>query len=188
MMPAALVADLHLLSALSGRAQDLEGLVRGMSGDLKVAIPSAIGLSLTVRISGQDVTLTTLEDHVGCVRASIHFPLGTASVNEGSCIVFYAATPGAFVDLAADLGWTTGLSEQIILLDQHLHVPAEGSAMTGLREFSTMNQAIGMLIGRGNSAESARAELERYAESRCTTVQMIAADFIHEIRAGGPMS
>jgi len=187
-MPAALVADLHLLSALSGRTEDLECLVRGIFGDLKAAIPSAIGLSLTVRISGQDVTLTTLDDRVGCVRASVHFPLGTASVSEGSCMVFYAATPGAFVDLAADLGWATGLSQRIILLDQHLQVPAEGSVVTGLREFSTTNQAIGMLIGRGSSPESARAELERYAESRSTTVQMIAAEVIHGIRTGGPMS
>ena len=185
MMPSALEADLHLLSALSGQGEDIQDLLRAMFGDLKAAIPSAIGLSLTVRVSGQDVTVTTLNDP-GLVAASILFPLG--SPDEGTCIVFYAAIPGAFVDLAADLGWTTGLSQQIILLDQHLLPPVDGSAVTGLRELSTINQAIGMLIGRGNSPESAWAELERHAERRGTTVQLVANEVIHGNRTGRPDS
>ena len=60
--------------------------------------------------------------------------------------------------------------------------------MTGLRELSTINQAIGMLIGRGNSPESARAELERHAERRSTTVQLVATEVIHGNRTGRPDS
>jgi hypothetical protein len=183
---AALEADLHLLSALSGHDDDIEGLLRAMVADLKAAVPSAIGLSLTVHVSGQDVTLTTLEDeNTRPIGASILVPLGaTAAPSEGTCIVLYAAAPGAFVDLAADLGWATGLTAEMILLDQHLLLPVEGSAVTGLRELSTINQAIGMLIEQGNSPESARTELERRAECRGTTVDTAAAEIISAMRAG----
>ena len=113
------------------------------------------------------------------------FPLDVA-VDEGTCIVFYAVTSGAFVDLAADLRWATGLPAQAILLDQHLHPPDICSAVTGLRELSIVNQAVGMLIERGGTAESALAELERHAESRATAVQLVAGEVIQRIRSGGP--
>jgi hypothetical protein len=184
MISAALEADLRLLSALSGQDEDIEDLLRGMFGELTVAIPSAVGMSLTVHLGGQDVTLTALPGNVGRIGASILFPLGPAPVNEGTCMVFYAATPGAFVDLAADLGWATGLSQQAILLDQHLLPPDDGSAVTGLRELSIINQAIGMLIERGETPEAARAELERLAECGGSTVQLVAAEVMHGIRSG----
>jgi hypothetical protein len=187
MLPAALEADLQLLSALSGRGDDIEALLRGMFDDLKAAIPSAKGLSLTVRVSGQDVTVTTLDDdNLSPVGASILFPLGMEEIdNEGTCIVFYAANPGAFVDLAADLGWTTGLPPRAILLDQHLLLPIAGSAVTGLRELSTINQAIGMLIERGYSPGSARIELERNAELLSVTVHSAASAVIQSVRTSG---
>jgi hypothetical protein len=189
-MSAALVADLHLLSALSGLDDDIEGLLRGMVDDLKAAVPSAIGLSLTVHVSGQDVTLTTLDDdNSRSVGASILVPLGAAAApSDGTCIVFYAETPGAFVDLSADLAWTTGLPAEMILLDQHLLLPVDGSAVTGLRELSTINQAIGMLIEQGGTPESARLELERLAESRGTTTDSAAAEIISAVRSGRPVA
>jgi hypothetical protein len=188
MLPAALEADLQLLSALSGRGEDIEQLLQAMFHDLKAAIPSAKGMSLTVRVSGQDVTVTTLDDdEISPIGASILFPLGPEEPeNQNTCIVFYAATPGAFVDLAADLGWTTGLPPQTILLDQHLLLPVSGSAVTGLRELSTVNQAIGMLIERGYSPVSARIELERSAEELATTVSSAALVVIGSVRSGGP--
>jgi hypothetical protein len=188
-MSAALEADLHLLSALSGLDDDIEGLLRGMVVDLKSAVPSAIGLSLTVHVSGQDVTLTTLDDDDNrSVGASILVPLGAAAApSDGTCVVFYAETPGAFVDLSADLGWTTGLPAGMILLDQHLLLPVEGSAMTGLRELSAINQAIGMLIEQGSTPESARTELDRLAESLGTTVSSAAAEIVSALRSGRPV-
>jgi hypothetical protein len=188
-MPAALEADLRLLSALSGLDDDIEGLLRGMVVDLKAAVPSAIGLSLTVHVSGQDVTLTTLDDDDSrSVGASILVPLGAAAApSDGSCIVFYAERPGAFVDLSADLGWTTGLPAGTILLDQHLVLPVEGSAVTGLRELSAVNQAIGMLIEQGATHESARSELDRLAERFGTTVNSAAAEIISAVRSGRPV-
>jgi hypothetical protein len=189
-MSAALEADLHLLSEMSGLDNDIEGLLRGMVDDLKAAVPSAIGLSLTVHVSGQDVTLTTLDDeNNGSVRASILVPLGAAAApSDGTCIVFYAETPGAFVDLSADLGWTTGLPAGMILLDQHLLLPVEGSAVTGLRELSRINQAIGILIEQGSTPESARSELDRVAESRCSTTDSAAAEIISAVGSGRPVA
>jgi hypothetical protein len=188
-MSAALQADLQLLSALSGLDDDIESMLRVMVCDLKAAVPSAIGLSLTVHMSGQDVTLTSLQaDDGSTVGASILVPLdGSATPSKGTCIVFYAATPGAFVDLSADLGWATGLSAQLVLLDQHLLPPVDGSALTGLREFSTVNQAVGMLVELGDSPESARMALNRRAECRGTTVNAAAAEVLSAMTSGRPV-
>ena len=76
----------------------------------------------------------------------------------------------------------------MILLDQHLLLPVEGSAVTGLRELSTINQAIGMLIEQGSTPESARLELDRVAESRGTTTDSAAAEIISAVRSGRPVA
>jgi hypothetical protein len=76
--------------------------------------------------------------------------------------VLYAATPGAFVDLAADLSYALGLDRTHLVLDQHLIAPTAGSGM-GLDTQSAINQAIGVLIGGGHTLESARHELDRLA-------------------------
>jgi len=189
-IPDALEADLHLLSALSGLDEDIESLLRATVGDLKASVQSAVGLSLTVHVTGQDVTLTILDDHTArSVGASILVPLDApAAQSLGTCVVFYAVTPGAFVDLSADLGWATGQPAGMIVLDQHLLLPVEGTAVTGLRELSTINQAVGMLIDHGNTPESARMELDRRAECRGSTVHAAASEMIGAVRSRRPVA
>ena len=71
-------------------------------------------------------------------------------------MVFYAAPPGAFVDLAADTQFAYHLNGQV-LLDQHLPSPdhpAGPSGVSGDTETSTINEAIGVLIGRGHPGKA----------------------------------
>lgn len=49
------------------------------------------------------------------------------------------------------------------MLDEHLAVPAAGSGMAGLDAYSSINQAIGVLIDGGHTRESAREELHSLA-------------------------
>ena len=63
------------------------------------------------------------------------------------------------------------------MLDQHLSVPARSDAGTYLRTASVINQAIGVLIGRGYTPEQAHSKLDTQADGagtdRHTTAQFI---------------
>jgi hypothetical protein len=69
-------------------------------------------------------------------------------------VILYASVPGAFVDLAADLGWLTGRDHSSHFLDRHLTRPADGTASV-VRVSSAINQAVGVLIGTGRTPEDA---------------------------------
>lgn len=64
-------------------------------------------------------------------------------------------------------------------LDQHLTIPAEPAAVTGLAALSEVNQAIGVLIARGRTVEQAERELDAGAANariaRRTLAQQILA-------------
>ena len=86
----------------------LDALIR----DLETSILSYRGLQLTISQNGFPIVLTAFADdghdgHDGAVATSLRVPLALldASFAEESRIVFYAGTPGAFVDLAADLAF-----------------------------------------------------------------------------------
>ena len=79
-------------------------------------------------------------------------------------LILYARTPGTFVDLAADLAWLTGRPPSEFALDQHLSVPAGSDRGTSLGAASVINQAIGVLIGRGYTPRHAHSKLDTQAD------------------------
>lgn len=117
--------------------------------------------------------MTALDDTTSTpvvVGASVAVRLGPAPhLDTASTVVFYAATPGAFVDLAADAAAGAGAAERdpgAVVLDVHLDDPdgaRPASGVTGLPEAAVINQAIGVLIGRGDTPEQARAKLNAHA-------------------------
>jgi hypothetical protein len=78
-------------------------------------------------------------------------------------IVLYAAMPGAFVDLAADLAWLTGRALDDVGLDVDLGPRIHAHATTSLSSLSSIDQALGMLMGQGHTPEEALVELEALA-------------------------
>ena len=100
-----------------------------------------------------------------------------AGQRRSVALIFYARTPGTFVDLAADLAWLTGRPPSDFALDQHLSVPAGSDAGTSLRAASVINQAIGVLIGRGYTPRQAHSKLDTQAD-RAGTDRYTAAQFI----------
>lgn len=79
-------------------------------------------------------------------------------------MTFYAATPGAFVDLAADrvfslrrAGQGAGDSPETIAgvaavrLDDALSPLSTSSGVTGVAELAKINRAVGLLIDRGHT-------------------------------------
>ena len=93
---------------------------------------------------------------------------------------------GAFVDLAADLAWLTGAAVEDFALDVHGLTAGmadgvdgvAGSDLTGSRpvtdrrrrvfDESLINQAVGILLGRGLTPEQARQELDNRAAAAGT--------------------
>jgi hypothetical protein len=147
---------------------------------------------VTVEGSDPPFTFSTVEDGAADdVRTSLRLTLpgvGDGRASPSVALILYARTPGTFVDLTADLAWLTGRPPSDFALDQHLSVPAGSDAGTYLRAASVINQAIGVLIGRGYSPGQAHRELDTQADSagtdRHTTAQFILDTLTAEDPAG----
>jgi hypothetical protein len=162
---AALAADLDVLTAaLNEPATDVADTLHQLAANAAFAIPTYMGLSVTVSGSVPPFAFTSFHDGVvaGEVRTSLGLTLptgGDAGARQAVTLVLYAGSPGTFVDLAADLAWLTGRPSSDFALDQHLQSLAERVIATGLLEVSTINQAIGVLIGKGHTPEEAEEQL-----------------------------
>jgi hypothetical protein len=149
-----------------------------LNHDLQSAIHSYLGLRLVLVEHRQPVTLTAFGPEIrpGDIRTSLRVSLGDgpSSVDPASTITFYAGTPGTFVDLAADWTYarhrqdppsTTSQPSDEISLDDDLVPLIAVSEVTGWERLSTINRAIGMLIGDGHEPDDAHRELDRRAEA-----------------------
>ena len=179
---AALAADLGILTAaLDEPGADVLHSLHQLRADAQAAVPTYLGLSVTVDGSDPPFMFTIVEEGAADdVRTSLRLTLPGVSDGRASpsvALTLYAGTPGTFVDLTADLAWLTGRPPSDFALDQHLSVPAGSDAGTYLRAASVINQAIGVLIGRGYTPGQAHQELDTQADSagtdRHTTAQFI---------------
>ena len=180
-IPGALLAELTALSAEStDPAFDLPGLVQALQDALLAAVPSSVGLSITIRVGLPAVTVTTLEG-TATVGTSLQVPLTSLLAEAGSAVVFYAGTPGALVDLAADLQWALHLPAEAMLLDQHL-TPASGAdPIAGLPEMSVIHRAVGALLAQGRTPEAAAEDLRTSADRSGTSVLTAAGNLIRAL-------
>ena len=179
---AALAADLGILTAaLDEPGADVLHSLCQLGVDAQAAVPSYLGLSVTVDGSDPPFTFTTVEDGTADdIRTSLRLTVsgvGDGRPSPSVALILYAATPGTFVDLSADLAWVTGRPPSDFALDRHLSVSAGSDTGTYLRTASVINQAIGVLIGRGYTPGQAHRELDNQADSagidRHTTAQFI---------------
>lgn len=102
----------HLADLADSIARDAELLYTPLTtliDELRVAVPSYRGLQLTIVQTGQPVTLTDLlcVETDGEILTSLRVPLRVlgAAYEDGSRVILYAGTPGALVDLAADVSY-----------------------------------------------------------------------------------
>jgi hypothetical protein len=179
-----------LTEALDEHRTDIEHSLQRLTLATSAAVPSYLGLSVIVSHSNPPFTFTTPVDRAvaGDIRTSLHMLL--PGVGDGRdqplvALILYAGTPGAFVDLAADLAWLTGRPLTDVTLDQHLTVPAGPSTAAQLHAASDIDQAIGVLIGRGCAPREARRQLDveaanhrtdRYSAARLILDKITAAD------------
>jgi hypothetical protein len=192
-IPSGLAADLALLTdALDDPAIDIAATLAALMTAAATAVPSYVGLSMRARSPGAHVELTTVDDDdIGRITTSLRIPLlsgppSTRAEIESVVLVLYAATAGAFVDLAADLAWLTRRSLAEIPVDDdvsggiHLHPPEP------LRAQSAVNQAIGVLIGEGRTPDDARAELGARATLAGVPRHTAAATLLASLPSASP--
>jgi hypothetical protein len=202
-LPVALLARLQDLAANLGQNdQDLEQTLAALTAALRAAATSYCGFELTIVKHQWPVTLTAFSDgHNVAVRTSLRLPLTLVSqaFEPESRVVFFAVTPGALTDLAADLSHALGgvpVEQQspaaysadrgktcvdsqpnAIALDSDPPVPPV-SGLAGLAELMVLNRAIGMLIDQGHDIEQAHQVLRRAAaaagvEPHCYAMRIV---------------
>jgi len=179
---AQLAADLAALSHALDDDLDLETTVRDFAAAAKLAVSSYLAMTVTV-IAGGHAVRFNVREHAQIERdiaASLLIPLATIPAAEaGGSLVLYAATPGAFVDLAADLTYALQAGPDALIIDAHLNPSFDDSGLEGFADMTHINQAIGILIGRGHTPEGASTELQRLAASAETTLRVAAHQLIH---------
>ncbi len=186
-LTAALSAELTLLAeALDRPREDLVERLHQLVEDARSVADSYLGLTLVIE-GAAPFALTLLEQDAAAaqVQTSLLIPLGGSDrAPAPSHLVVYAGRSGAFVDLAADLSWLTGTSPSGFVLDQHLPPALLSGSDRTLRDTSAVNQAIGLLIGRGHDPEQARAELDALALAAGTDARTEALRLLDEHEPG----
>lgn len=166
-VPRALHAELAVLTeALADPGVNLQQQVQRLADSIRGAVSSCLGLRVTIVVDGNPFTVTVLDDAVEpvAVGASVAITLGAAHPTATtSSVVFYASTPGAFVDLSAAAHRP---NPGAVVLDVHLDNPQGAhpvTGSTGLPQAAIINQAIGVLLARGRTPQQARAALDARA-------------------------
>ncbi|XAS74888.1 hypothetical protein V3G39_09400 [Dermatophilaceae bacterium Sec6.4] len=177
-LSASLAADLGLLTAAlydpaTGITTEIAQTVLGFATNARLAVASFLGLSITITKRTDAVAdqvllhLTLLDDHAGPgdVKTSLVLPGAPDAVREQPHIriVLYGATPGAFVDLAADLAFLTGSALDGADLDHHHGLAGEPDITGILQDQAVISEAIGVLIAGGRTREQASTELDTLA-------------------------
>ena len=198
--PAALLAHLQDLTASIGQDdQDLHDTLEALTAALHSTASSYCGFQLTIVENQWPVTLTAFTDgHKVRVGTSLGLPLGLVSQIDGeSRVVFFAATPGAFTDLAADLSYALGGipvdqaspavdgvdqsgtrvdgQRSVIELDADIPPLYRKSGLAGLAELTVLNRAIGMLVSQGYEIEQAQEHLRHNAAAAGVEPHIYAA-------------
>lgn len=181
---AALAADLDAFAvALDDPPTDLQTHLSLLVADIKLAVRSYLGLTMTVRAGGSQFDVAVWEDAARqqdalsslMVTLPVVDPVGMAEPGE---LRLYAGNAGAFVDMAADLSWLTGKHLTDFVLDEHLGVMEVAGDLPSVLASRTINQAIGVLIGEGFTAADAIVELDRRAAEAGTDRVQAAAELL----------
>ena len=186
-----LATDLRLLTAaLDEPGADIAEGLQQLAFDARTAVRSYLGLSISLSRSDPSYTCTYLDAGVlaGAIATSLRLTLpapGASRVPSPVVLTLYAGSPGAFVDLAADLAWLTARPSSEFVLDRDLPIPAGVRTGTPLAAASVINEAIGVLIGRGDTPQQADRRLNSRAASAGTDRYRAARFVLGTLTSGG---
>jgi hypothetical protein len=172
-------ADLALLTdVLDSSSSDLAATLAGLVAATTASVPSLVGLAVHVGGPEASVEITTLDENARArIRTTLRFPLLDGSGHDApiGALLVYASQRGALVDLAADLTWLTGRPLSDARLDEDLDARRAQPAESSLALQSTVNQAVGVLIGGGLTEQEARLGLDARAFVLGVEMHVVAA-------------
>jgi hypothetical protein len=185
-IPAAVVAQLHVLSRTDDRGDGFVARVNALGTELARAVPSLLAVSLMLVRLGHDVVVTA---HAAgaestAVTASLAVPLSAGEPADR--LVLQAAEPGAFLLLAHDLAGLVGPGRVPLEIDRHLAASPAASATSFalvLADLEIVNQAIGVLLDRAVlDPATALAELRIRAAAAETTIATVSHHLLADLR------
>lgn len=181
-LSAALITSLvELTVALDTPEDDIAESLQLLGAAVESAVSSYRGLSVLIDGRGHRSVLTAMRPRTSDddIATSLRLPLTRADVFGDITLVLYASTTGAFVDLAADMGWLIGDGAPEVVLDEDLPAPVE--SVNGLVELSVVNQAIGALIAGGHTVAAALGVLDVLAADGSGDRHTAAARLLAEL-------
>lgn len=173
-----------LSGALDDTSPDLLGSAKRFAGMVSETVASYLGLQITLLHPDRPLRLTLWADpNVSTAAEQVRSSLALSMPGAGPVprIVLFAAGPGAFADLAADLAWLSGVALSEVPLDQHLAPEPGPDHHRVIRDMSLVNQAIGVLIARGYTIEDARARLDALAARHSSPRALAATHLLAEL-------
>lgn len=175
----------RLTQSLGQGPESIVQAAREMGDHLEVTVSFYRGMRLQLVEQRQPVAFTTAHPHdsVTDIVTSLELPVDLGRGVPNATVWMYAARPGAFVDLAADLAWALGLGVPCIRLDTDLP-KALRSGVTGLDELSRINYAIGVLINAGCPVELALDAMTEQAKERGLSAFDCAVQLLASVRGG----
>jgi hypothetical protein len=193
-IPAAVVAQLHVLSHTDDRGDGFVAGVNELGAELARVVPSLLAVSLTLVRLGYDVVVTAHAPGAESsdVTASLAVPLSAGEPADR--LVLQAADPGAFLLLAHDLAGLVGPGRVPLEIDRHLAAspaaspsasPAASAASfaLALADLAIVNQAIGALLDRTViDPAAALAVLGDRAAAARTTIATVSRHLLADLR------
>jgi hypothetical protein len=179
-----LFSDLAVPDPMTGQPIDLETSLMALTAALKHAVPSYRGLVLTLVVDEQPVSVTSAEPaDISDIATSLCLSLAWVPLLAAdSQITFYAAVPGTFVDLAADLSFILG--SEALRLDDELP-SALVTDLAGVRSLFAVNEAVGVLIDHGHTPDGAQRRLRHMADTSGVSVHRAAEVVISKPSSAG---
>ncbi len=180
----ALSDDLAALTdALDVPGDDLQAMLEVLFDDLTAAVPSFIGLRMTVHANDTAVTLNAVDPRLApTTRSTLLLPLHRITgAQPVATVLLYAAEPGGFTELAVLTRRVFDLDGEVVL-DGHLPAvddPPAPSGISGIDEAALVNRAIGVLIDQGCLPEQTHVELARRAAQHHTSVFTAASALLN---------
>lgn len=187
--------SLHALAADGGSDRDLVFGLQQLLVHACQAVPSCLGVSLTLVRALMPVTLVALTSpadghHVlSSLAVRLPSPAGSQADPDRSLTV-YAAAAGAFVPIAADLLALLDLDPRRAIIDGHLDLPHADPAaamLTGqLEAVTVVDRALGVLLDKGLPQPASRVALESLAARRNIDVAKAAGLILNTVRHPPP--
>lgn len=161
-----LAADLRDLAGDLAEDSVTRSSLTVLRRDLKVAVRSVLGFSLTMTVPGPvgSVAVNVFDEPLepGVAADALAVQLPRRGHGDTASLTIYAGTPDALDGLRQDLATALGVASES-LLDPLGPRTVIAPGLSGLADFSDAHRAVGVLMGAGHTYDAACVELVRQA-------------------------